>query len=219
MDRIKSTFDHPTDFHLLDGKEGKAQALNAASDSILPCTGAECYVTMDDDAVPEVGWQSEVAKAFGALLEYGAFGLWVDERPEYLTAIGVHQLDPPATVGGIRYRRVRPPHHLNGGFIAYRTEVARQVGKIPTEGVRYQLWEDAWRGRRVTKLGWQMAFLLDAKVEYIYYDDDPEYLKRKEHEFMYGKENSERVLAQSGLGDPIGVRLRKRLAKLRGRAK
>ena len=218
MDRIKSTFEYPTDFHLLDGQDGKAQALNAAAESILLNTDAECYVTMDDDAIPDAGWQTEVERAFRVLPDYGAFGLWVDERPEFLTAIGVHELDSPASVQGVNYRRVRPPHHLNGGFIAYRTEVARQVGKIPTEGVRYQLWEDAWRGRRVTKLGWQMAFLLGAKVEYVYYQDDPEYLKRKEQEFMYGKEVAERVLAQSGLGDPLGVRLRKRIAKWRGRS-
>jgi GT2 family glycosyltransferase len=218
MDRIKSTFDHPTHFELLDGKDGKAQALNEASESILAQTEAECYVTMDDDAVPGAGWQDEVERAFRALPDYGAFGLWVEERPEYLKAVGAHLLDPPSTVSGVSFRRVKPPHHLNGGFIAYRTEVARLVGKIPTEGVRYQLWEDAWRGRRVTKLGWKMAFLLGAKVEYVDYEDDPDYLKRKKEEFMFGKEVSERVLAESGLGDPLGMKLRKRLARWRGRA-
>ncbi len=128
-------------------------------------------------------------------------------------------MDPDAEIAGVTYRRVQPPHHLNGGFIAYRTDVARQIGEIPTEGVRYQLWEDAWRGRRVTKLGWEMAFLKGAEVDLVEYPDPEEYLARKQEELMIGKENSDRVLAESGLGDPAGLRLRKWVAKLRGKNK
>lgn len=217
MDRIRGTFAPDTEFHILDGHAGKAQALNKAGKDILRNTVADCYVTMDDDIVPGVRWPSLVETAFQNLPQYGAFGLWMGDDPVLRAAQGEENLDADQQVAEITYRRVRPPHHINGGFIAYRTDVARQIGDIPTEGVRYQLWEDAWRGRRVTKLGWEMAFLKGAEVDLVEYPDPEEYLARKQEELMIGKETSDRVLAESGLGDPIGIRLRKFLARMRGR--
>jgi len=127
-------------------------------------------------------------------------------------------LDVESMAGGVSYRTVIPPHHLNGGFIAYRTEVAKQIGKIPTEGVQYQLWEDAWRGRRVTKLGWEMAFLKGAEVTMVDYPDPATYLAEKEKAIEFGRNASDRILRESGVGDPISIRLRKWLARARGRA-
>jgi GT2 family glycosyltransferase len=219
MEKIRATFSYPTDFHILNGHGGKAQALNQAADEILAATDADCYVTMDDDIVPGPEWQPMVEAAFQNLPKYGAFGLWMGDEPDRQILVGAHCLEEEATAGPVRYRRVKPPHHLNGGFIAYRTEVARQVGKIPTEGVRYQLWEDAWRGRRVTKQGWEMAFLKGTEVEMVDYPDPKEYLQRKEEEVQVGKQVSERVLNESGLGDPLSLRLRKWVAKARGRSK
>lgn len=218
MLRIKSTFVDSTEFHLLDGADGKAQALNRASDEILAKTDADCYVTMDDDIVPAAGWQVLIKNAFESLPKYGAFGLWMGDDPDRKTLVGATSLDPIQTEGSVSYRRVRPPHHLNGGFIAYRTDVARQVGIIPTEGVRYQLWEDAWRGRRVTQLGWEMAFVYGVEVDMVDYPDRAEYLAMKKSDLAFGKAQADRVLAESGLGDSAALRFRKWVAKVRGRA-
>lgn len=219
MERIRATFEQETEFHILDGLEGKAQALNKARKNLLAPTNADCYVTMDDDIVPGLGWQSVVEEAFERLPAYGAFGLWMGDGPEHLELHGAHMLDPDRKIGDLVYRRVRPPHHLNGGFIAYRTEVARAIGDIPTENVRYQLWEDAWRGRTVTKLGWQMAHLKGPKSEMVTYRDTQEYLSRKAVESAIGKARSDSILASEGLADPLIIRLRKWLARIRGRAK
>lgn len=218
MGRIQKTFVEPTEFHILDGSDGKAQALNRAFDEILAKSDADCYVTMDDDIIPGPNWQKIVGKAFRAMPRYGAFGLWMGDDPEMRRIMADHCLDTEASADSVVFRRVRPPHHLNGGFIAYRPSLAREVGKIPTEGIKYQLWEDAWRGRRVTKLGWEMAFLKGAEVEMINYPDTTEYLAMKQSDLSIGRARSERVLAESGLGDPISIRLRKFIAKMRGRS-
>ena len=217
--RIQSSFDHETDFRLLDGHSGKAQALNDAFDHVLAKTDADIYVTMDDDIVPAKGWQQLVCKAMGALPEYGAFGLWMGDAPDRRELVGERFLDAPETASGVTFRRVQSPHHLNGGFIAYRPEVARGVGKIPTEGLKYQLWEDAWRGRRVTKLGWEMAFLSGVDVDMVEYEDSLEYREMKERDLRVGKKRSDEILAASGLGDPIAIRARKWLARVRGKAR
>lgn len=219
MERIRATFERPTEFHILDGSEGKAQALNWARRELLEATDAQCYVTMDDDIVPGSGWQPLMEEAFERLPKYGAFGLWMGDDPASLSVHGANMLDPDRKDGNVVFRRVRPPHHLNGGFIAYRTEVARLLGDIPTEGVRYQLWEDAWRGRTLTKLGWEMAHLKGPKSEMISYEDTQEYLLRKEEEMRIGKERSDRILAAEGLGDSTLLRIRKWVARVRGRAK
>lgn len=219
MDRIRSTFEFETDFHILDGSEGKAQALNLARRELLASTDAACYVTMDDDIIPGAGWQALMEEAFQQLPKFGAFGLWMGDDPASLELHGAHLLDPDRRVGNVVYRRVRPPHHLNGGFIAYRTEVARLIGDIPTEGVRYQLWEDAWRGRTVTKLGWEMAHLKGPRSEVIEYPDTGEYVAQKAAETKFGKQRSDVLLAEEGLGDSLLLRLRKWVARIRGRAK
>ena len=219
IERIQSSFEEPTEFHILDGSEGKAQALNKAGEEILANCQSEFYVTLDDDIVPSAGWQSKVADAFGALKQFGALGLWMGDGLDRLALVGANHLDGWRAEGNVRYRRVRPPHHLNGGFIAYRTEVARTLGPIPTEGVRYQLWEDAWRGRRVTQLGWEMAFVDAGPVDMVEYMDPKEYVELKARDLQFGKHAADRVLAGSGLGDSVGLRLRKWVARVRGRAK
>lgn len=218
MERIESTFTEPTDFHILDGSEGKAQALNKASDEILASAVAECYVTMDDDIVPSTGWQESVCNAFEDLPKYGAFGLWMGDSAERLSLVGSQCLEPESRKGSTAFRRVRPPHHINGGFIAYRTHVAQKLGHIPTGGVKYQLWEDAWRGRTVTNLGWEMAFVMGGAVDMVEFPDKEEYLAMKSQDLRLGKEISDSVLAKSGCGDSNTLRLRKWVAKLRGRA-
>lgn len=218
IERIRATFVEPTEFHVLDGSDGKAQALNRAADEVLAKSSAECYVTMDDDIVPSAGWQEAVTQAFSDLPKFGAFGLWLGDDPAMQAIVGSQCLDEESVVGLTSIRRVRPPHHVNGGFIAYRTQVAQEVGKIPTEGVKYQLWEDAWRGRRVTKLGWEMAFVMGVEVDMVDYPDRAEYLEMKQRDLEIGKAKSDQVLADSGLGDSAALKLRKWVAKVRGRA-
>ncbi|MCC7229322.1 MAG: hypothetical protein IT203_02945, partial [Fimbriimonadaceae bacterium] len=127
MERIRATFVEPTEFHILDGSSGKAQALNQAFDEILAITDADCYVTMDDDIIPGPDWQEIVGKALVAMPKYGAFGLWMGDDPEMRRIMADHCLDTDSSADLVVYRRVRPPHHLNGGFIAYRPTVAREV--------------------------------------------------------------------------------------------
>jgi GT2 family glycosyltransferase len=218
MDRIRTTFVQPTEFHILDGSEGKAQALNKATEDLLAPATADCYVTMDDDIIPGADWQALVEEAFSALPKHGAFGLWMGDDAASRQVMGVHCLEEESAAGDLKYRTVIPPHHLNGGFIAYRTEVAKQIGKIPTEGVKYQLWEDAWRGRRVTKLGWEMAFLKGAEMTLVDYPDPANYIAAKEKAIEFGRLSSDRILRKSGVGDPLSVRVRKWLARARGRA-
>src|SRR5688572_5971192 len=93
MDRIRATFAPVTEFHILDGHQGKAQALNKASREILASTDADCYVTMDDDIVPGALWPSLVETAFQYLPRYGAFGLWMGDDPVLRAAQGEENLD------------------------------------------------------------------------------------------------------------------------------
>ena len=113
MERIRATFAEPTEFHILDGSEGKAQALNRAADEILAKADADCYVTMDDDIVPCTGWQESVCNAFEDLPNYGAFGLWMGDTAERLSLVGSQCLEPESRKGPTVFRRVRPPHHIN----------------------------------------------------------------------------------------------------------
>lgn len=219
MERIRGTFGPDTEFHILDGHGGKAQALNRARTELLLGTDADCYVTMDDDVVPGQNWQQVVEAAFRELPRYGAFGLWISDDPAMGQLQGAAFLEPEARTQTVGYRRVKPPHHINGGFIAFRTDVAIRIGDIPTEGVRYQLWEDAWRGRTVRKLGWEMALLTGVGVDMVEYPDPSEYIEQKARETAFGKETSESLLSKEGLGDPLFIRLRKFVARARGRTK
>lgn len=216
--RVQATFTQPTEYHLLHGKDGKPAALNHALASLLPASDATIYVTMDDDYVPGAGWQELVVQAFQDLPRVGAASLWVGNDPELQHLIGAFRLDPPVTEGKTTYRKVQRGHHIAGALIAYRREVALAVGPQPITGEKYQVWEDAWRGRKVQSLGWDLAFLEGAEPDFIFYEDPAEYVKWREDQVVASRRNQDEYLRQSGIPDPWTLRLRRWVAKIRGRA-
>lgn len=217
--RVRASFSRPTEYHLLDGKEGKPAALNFALASLLPPSEAKFYVTMDDDYVPGAGWQDLIVKVFESEPKIGVIGLWVSDNEEHLRIIGAERVSPPRQSGSATIRLVDRGHHIAGALLAYRREVAEQIGAQPITGEKYQVWEDAWRGRRAQSLGWDLAFVEGAEPEYIKYDDPPEYDAWRAEQVALSRKNQDEWLRDSGIPDPWHLRLRRVIARLRGRAK
>jgi hypothetical protein len=216
---MRASFTQPTDFHVLDGKAGKSQTLNQALDDLVADADCDVYVTMDDDYLPPVGWQDDVEKAFQAVPTLGAVGLWLGESEEMQNSMGAHLIEEPTVVNGATLRRVKKGHHIVGCMIAFRREVIDRVGKAPETQERYQFWEDGWRGRRVEKLGYEMAFIESGMPAIFPYIDLDEYRTSKEADIAYGKANLDEILKQGGVQDPLAMKVRKAIARLRGRAR
>jgi len=216
--RVKAGFRKPTEYHLLDGKDGKPAALNHALTHLLPASPAQIYVTMDDDYVPGAGWQDLVLRAFESEPKIGVIGLWVGDDPDQLRIIGAERVGAPKQSGGVTLRVVDRGHHIAGALLAYRREVAMQIGPQPITGEKYQVWEDAWRGRRAQSLGWDLAFIEGAEPEYIRYDDPPEYDAWRAEQVALSRKNQDEWLRNSGIPDPWHLRLRRLIAKIRGHA-
>lgn len=218
MARVKATFSLPTEFHVLDGSEGKPVALNRALGSLLPASSHAFYVTMDDDYVPSEGWQERAVQAFDDLPRVGVLSLWVGDDPHLQQVVGAERLDPWQAAGATRFRRVQRGHHIAGAMLIMRREVALAVGPQPVTGEKYQIWEDAWRGRRVQALGWELAFVDGPTPEFIHYDDPPEYDAWRLEQIARSRKEQDRWLKDSGIPDPWTLRLRRWLARLRGKA-
>ena len=215
MDRVRASFTRPTEFHILDGKAGKPVALNNALQTLLG--DHAIYVTMDDDYVPGAGWQDLVAQAFMDLPKLGVASLWVGDDPELLQIIGSHRVLAPRVSGKTTYRPLERGHHIAGAMHAYRREVALAVGTQPITGETYQVWEDAWRGRRVQSLGWELSFIDGAEPEFIWYEDPAEYVAWRKDQVAKSRKDQDRWLKDSGIPDPWTLKLRRWIAKLRGR--
>ena len=175
--RLRASFTHPTELHVLDGAAGKAQTLNAAYDALLKPSDAEIYVTLDDDLVPSPGWQDELVRAFDADPRWGALGLWLGEP--HRAYMGLALEVSPVEVAGVSF--FPADSHVVGCLVAFRREVALQVGKIPGSPEKYQFWEDGWRGGRVRACGHKLAYVHapDCVPELVAYDDAPAYLASK----------------------------------------
>lgn len=217
MERVRGTFSEPTEFHVLDGSEGKPAALNRALSELLAPGQHEFYVTMDDDYIPGAGWQDLARKAFADLPKLGVASLWVGDDPHLQSVIGAERLHPWRTTGNTRYRAVHRGHHIAGAMLIYRREVALAVGPQPVTQERYQIWEDAWRGRKVQSLGWDLAFLDGALPEFLSYDDPPEYDAWRQEQIALSRKDQDKWLQDSGIPDPWSLRLRRWIAKIRGR--
>ena len=216
--RVEATFRFETEYHLLDGREGKAATLNQAFDDLLSVSHHDYYVTMDDDYVPGNNWQEMIDLAFHDLPELGAASCWVGDDPELQELIGAYRLDTPRKTKHIEWRKVQRGHHIAGALIAYKTSVARQCGKQPITQEKYQVWEDAWRGRRVQSLGYDLGFITCDLPEFIWYEDPPEYIKWREDQVIRSRKNQDEMLKLSGISDPWHLQLRRKIAKLRGRS-
>lgn len=213
IERVKASLTQPTDFRVLDGKSGKTQTLNQVLTEELPKSDAEVYITMDDDFVPTSGWQDALAEAFEKLPKYGALGLWLGDSQEMLDYMGSNFIESPGLIDGVRIRRVKPRHHVVGCMVAMRKDVAIAVGPTPTpETEKYQFWEDGWRGRRVTKLGYEQGFLDAGPVEIVAWRDTKEYLDQKQQDIEKSKERLGEYM--KGVGDPLSVRLRNKISQI-----
>lgn len=219
MERIKASFTLPTELHVLDGKDGKVPTLNRALDSLLPAEDDAIYVTMDDDLWPEPGWQDAVVRAFLADPQLGVVCPWLGDSPEMAAYMGPDSLHPWTEVSGVRLRYLRPMRHIPGALLAFRASCARQVGPQPETGLKYDIFEDAWRGRRAHKLGWKAAYVESPPITMIAFEDDETYLAQKAADIQSGRAIQESVLADAGLQDPLSWRVRRLIARLRGRAK
>ncbi len=219
MAAIESSLTQPTNLRILDGSAGKVEALNSAYDDLLVPFNGEVYVTMDDDFIPPKGWQDALDAGFGALPEVGMLSVWLGNGPVELNYMGASLVGPEQTRDGVRHRLVLGNHHIPGYMLAFRKEVALQVGKLPQSDLKYQIWEDAWRGRRVLKLGKRLAYIVtDELPKMVEYEDRPEYVESKERDLASGRLIEDRMLDAGGVGDNWLLKLRKRIARLRGRA-
>ncbi|MBS1704667.1 MAG: hypothetical protein JST40_02245 [Armatimonadetes bacterium] len=201
----------PTEFHVLDGSDGKAAALNSALHNIAAKTDADIYVALDDDTVPGADWQDKLSAALCDVPSVGAWGLWMGDDPIMLEYVGVQRIGPWQRSGSTEYRVLERGHHLVGCFLAYRTDVALEAGPQPITDQKYQIWEDAWRGRRVQALGYDLAFVRCESPVVVHYPDPAEYEVRKRIEIEASRKIQDRVLATSGIPDPWIVRLKRRL--------
>jgi hypothetical protein len=217
---IEGSFTQPTEFHVLDGAAGKTQTLNRAFDELLMPSDCDVYATIDDDYIPGAGWQDDVQKAFEGLPRLGAASMWLGDSAVMLEYVGAHRLAAPRQVNGVTYRTLLKGHHIAGCMIAFRREAALAVGKVPETAEKYQIWEDAWRGRRVQLAGFDAAFIVGQELPRIVpYEDRKEYLQSKEADIVTSRLNQDEAFRKGGVADSWTVALRRKIAQLRGRSK
>lgn len=217
MEQIRSSFTHPTELHVLDGAAGKPETLNKAYDDLLVPSDCDVYVTMDDDYVPGAGWQETLAATFDALPDVGALGIWMGDSPEMLEYVGAQLCGPEETKDGASFRRIGSTHHIAGCMIAFRREVAVFVGKLPPCDLKYQIWEDAYRGRRVRVMGKELAFAVGSIPILHIYADPPDYEAEKLRELAIGRPKTDDYLARGGIRDPLSLKVRRVLGGLKAR--
>lgn len=216
---LRESFTLDTDLHVWDGAGGKVPALNRAYDELLTSSDADIYVTIDDDIIPGKGWQDDLAKGFSALDDAGILCPWLGDAEEVKEYIGEDTLDPWAEKGGVRYRLCQAMRHIPGILLAFRRKVALEIGKQPETGLPYDVFEDAWRGRRAFKKGWRSAYIDSQPCNLVTYPDPDEYLQEKRESMEESRKIQSRVMKEAGVDDPLSWKLRRKAAKLLGRVK
>lgn len=217
IERIRASLTRPTEFHVLDGRSGKAQTLNLALTELLPASDAEVYVTMDDDMVPPVGWQDAIVAVFREQPGFGALGLWLGDDDEMSDYMGAHLVEQPKSIAGHAVRQLMHGHHLVGCIVAMRRQVAIDVGPTPDSTERYQYWEDGWRGRRVGKLGYKQGFVETGPVDYVRWQDTKEYQEMRNRDIASAKEKVDTFMKQGGVSQNHLTRIRQKIARIRNR--
>lgn len=219
MDKVRESFTMPTEFHILDGSDGKVKTLNRALDEILAPSAADVYVTLDDDIILHPGWQEKIVAGFETLPKAGILSLWLGDSNEVKEYVGENTLEPWEIKNSVRYRKCQPWRHIPGIMLCFRQEVAQNIGRQPETGLKYDVFEDAWRGRKAWKLGWESAYIEGPPPELVTYQDTSEYVQEKRQDMAKSREIMDDVMGRDGVADPLSWRLRRFVAKLLGRAK
>ncbi len=218
MQQLRDSLTQPSDVILLDGAGGKVPALNLAYDEILVPGDFDIYVTVDDDYVIEPGWQDDVVAAFSALPDAGVVAPYYGDDPEMQSLMGPDSYSDWTEMDGIRVRKLHKMRHIPGGLLAFRRDVAVKVGKQPSTGIHYEVYEDAWRGRMVQKLGYNAYYVDTERPKLITYPDPEEYLRQKAADITESRRIMDEVMGKDKIADPLSWRLRRWVAKVRGRA-
>jgi len=218
MATVEASFTLPTEFHIVDGHGGKVPALNRAFDEVLWATSADVYVTLDDDYLIEPGWQDDLVAAFVALPKAGIVAPYFGDDAESQRLMGPDSYEEWQSIAEIRVRKLKKHRHIPGGMLAFRKEVALAIGKQPTTGIAYEVYEDAWRGRMAQKLGWDAYYVATRVPRLIEYDDDPAYVEQKQKDIDESRRIMHDLMGKDGVADPWSWRLRRWIAKIRGRA-
>ena len=218
MQSLRDSLTQPSDIIILDGTGGKVPALNRAYEEILVPGDFDVYVTVDDDYVIEPGWQDDLVAAFTALPDAGVVAPYYGDDPEMQSLMGPDSYSDWFDIGQIRVRKLLKMRHIPGGLLAFRREVAVQVGKQPSTGIHYEVYEDAWRGRMVQKLGLNAYYVDTKRPKLITYADPEEYLRQKAADIVESRRIMGEVMGKDNIADPLSWRLRRWVAKLRGRS-
>ncbi len=216
---IEASFTRPTDFRVLDGRGGKVAALNRAYDEVLLLTDAPIYVTLDDDFVPPVGWQDAVVKALEVHSHVGVVCPWPGESEEWMDYVGRDSVGAWESEEGLTFRVLKPWRHIPGCLLAFRRSCVIEIGKMPESHRKYDIYEDCWRGRMAYKLGWRSMYVKSGACRQVYYHDRDEYIAHKADAIDESRLEASAVLEQFGLGDPFSWKVRRWIAKVRGRNK
>lgn len=219
MKDIESSFTLPTDLRVIHGEGGKVPTLNRAFDDILKKTDSPIYVTLDDDFIPSPGWQDAVKQMFELRSDVGVVCPWLGETPEMLEYVGPRSVGPWKEREGLRYRVLAPWRHIPGCLLAFRRETAIAIGKTPESARKYDIYEDCWRGRMAYKLGWRSAYVEAGAVRLLPYVDTEEYVNTKSKDIEDARPQTQKILAEYGIADPLSWRMRQLVARLLGRAK
>lgn len=149
MQQLSSVTDPSTEFHVVEGSDGIAQALNR---SLPLAQHAEFYATIDDDILMPPGWQETIERAFHvkkrASIVSIDFGITPYGRRMMLNADWQTTHDDD----GLTFTCV-PFANVGGICLVMRGELAREIGPTPiVPGTHYQLYQDYWRCMRARQL-------------------------------------------------------------------
>lgn len=175
--QLIQTAQYPTDWLCVDGRDGKAQALNDVLKGWVDPKQHTFFATIDDDVIMPPNWQQTVVDAFQQIPNLGSVGLdyHVDDPTDDITGgqTPIHQ------EGSVQYRY--PVSNVPGGNIIMPVEIALCVGPIPcVKGIRYCHYDDGWRHTQIKHMGLKSVLLVtQAKVKLVGYSDTLDYMTLK----------------------------------------
>ena len=183
IEKIRQSFTYPTEFHVLDGTEGKVSALNKALTTVLDAAKHDIYVTIDDDILPPYNWQHDFACAFDRVPKLGVCGIDMvgsDEGENYMARA---MLAPQYQIKDVVFRNTTHVQNVAGACMAIKTNIAKAIGPYPfiNDGRTYYADEDGWRCHRCGQLGYQFGYVENKHgiVEFFGYHDSLEYIEKK----------------------------------------